>query len=54
MTNVKENPGMINLGQRQSSRRRCLGLRRVLREQYIPFSLKAIYQDLSKPVGAIP
>lgn len=52
MTNVKENPGMINLG--QSSRRRCLGLRRVLREQYIPFSLKAIYQDLSKPVGAIP
>lgn len=24
MTNVKENPGMINLGQRQSSRRKVL------------------------------
>lgn len=54
ITSVNEKPGMINLGQHQSSRRRCLGLSQVLSKQYIPFTLKAIYQDLSKPVRAIP
>lgn len=54
MTSVNGKPGLIHLGQHQSSRRRCLGLSRVLSEQYMPFSLRAIYQDLSKPVRAIP
>lgn len=54
MTSVNGKPGMINLGQHQSLRTRCFGLSQVLREQGIPFALRAIYQDLSKPVRAIP
>lgn len=54
MTSVNSKPGMIHSGQHQSSRRRCLGLSRVLGKLYMTFSLRAIYQDLSKPVRAIP